>query len=368
MKFHPITILYYHRIGSVDPIHLSIPKNLFEKQILFLKKYNYNVITLSELFHLLKTNKFYKNPCVLITFDDGFRDIYTNAFPILKKYKVKANVFIITDFIRENSFAGDITSSSSNKYNKCYVDLDFYNSYVEAIRGNFQSFLSYQEIYEMKNSGLIEFHSHTVSHNQVFCSNRITGFFPITEKHWGIHSAYRNVLNENNVMPIFERCSGLLKPAYFPKIDLLKNFTYKIIKNNKKDLSQIKNLFILTRLDEKYFEIENYDKYMKRVLNELIISKEVCEKINKNELFLCWPWGQYNKSLVELALKVGYIGTVTTKNGVIISNEDIITLPRFAVKKPFMIHFILGLILRKNVKLFKLYSRINSLCFKKIRA
>jgi len=86
----------YHSINDKrffmpESTGLRIPKYKFEKQIKYLKK-NYNIIPVD----LIRTNKIksIKYKCI-VTFDDGFKDNYTNAFPVLKKYGVPAIIFII---------------------------------------------------------------------------------------------------------------------------------------------------------------------------------------------------------------------------------------------------------------------------------
>lgn len=90
-KIRP-AILCYHSIADDNWTYSVGPKE-FERQIKHLKR-NYNVVSLPEIID--KKNRKAGN-LVAITFDDGYEDIYTNALPILKKYKVTGTVFIVGD-------------------------------------------------------------------------------------------------------------------------------------------------------------------------------------------------------------------------------------------------------------------------------
>jgi len=76
----------------------------FDRQMRFLKVNNYNVISLEELVGLIKTNSKIPNKTVVITFDDGHLDNYTNAYPILKKYNLPATMFVIVDYLSSPNF------------------------------------------------------------------------------------------------------------------------------------------------------------------------------------------------------------------------------------------------------------------------
>jgi peptidoglycan/xylan/chitin deacetylase (PgdA/CDA1 family) len=95
-------ILMYHRVmdGDHNGLHpgMFVTKSTFEKHIAYLKE-KYSVITFDEMIRWKQgLLVFDKTPCV-VTLDDGWRDNYTNAYPILKQYKCPATIFVITNEI-----------------------------------------------------------------------------------------------------------------------------------------------------------------------------------------------------------------------------------------------------------------------------
>ena len=90
-----IPVLSYHSI-SEDASYISLSTQIFEKQISFLKKLGYVSINFNEI----DPNK--KNQ-IIITFDDGYKDILINALPILKRHNFKATCFFVTNQIGKNN-------------------------------------------------------------------------------------------------------------------------------------------------------------------------------------------------------------------------------------------------------------------------
>jgi len=91
-------ILMYHSIANdpKDPYSVSI--EMFEKQINYLIENNYHIISLKNLVDGLKKGTCLKNK-IVITFDDGYKNFITNAFPILKKHKIPATVFLVFNLL-----------------------------------------------------------------------------------------------------------------------------------------------------------------------------------------------------------------------------------------------------------------------------
>lgn len=84
-----LKILAYHTIND---------RANFVEQLKYIETY-YSVISLEDLIlFFVNEQKLPKNP-LLITFDDGDLSVYSNAFPLLDKYKLPAVLFVITDLI-----------------------------------------------------------------------------------------------------------------------------------------------------------------------------------------------------------------------------------------------------------------------------
>lgn len=102
------TILMYHRLhaehGGPEYIYqgnVGPTVKVFERQMRYLKTH-YNVIAFDRLIDCLKEGEPIPPNSVIITFDDGYKDIYTLAFPILKSYGLPATVFLATGHIGTN--------------------------------------------------------------------------------------------------------------------------------------------------------------------------------------------------------------------------------------------------------------------------
>ena len=94
-------ILNYHRIGPVTDEWMITPlhQKIFEKQMKYLSE-NYEIISLNNLNEMIIKGSIPKK-AVVITFDDGYKDNYKFAFPILKKYNIPATMFLTTGPIEQ---------------------------------------------------------------------------------------------------------------------------------------------------------------------------------------------------------------------------------------------------------------------------
>lgn len=97
--YQKIPILTYHRFGKKSKSRLSIPGQVFDQQMAYLKENGYRVIPISDLIAFMQFHTALPKKAVVITIDDGYRSVYDTAFPILKKYGFAATLFIYLDFI-----------------------------------------------------------------------------------------------------------------------------------------------------------------------------------------------------------------------------------------------------------------------------
>ncbi|MBU3159176.1 polysaccharide deacetylase family protein [Clostridium frigoris] len=99
VKNKKIPILMYHSISYEKDNILKVPKEKFRNQMKYLKDNNYTTLTLDKLYSYMKTGQNLPSKPIVITFDDGYKDNYTNAYPILKEFKQKATIFVISNTI-----------------------------------------------------------------------------------------------------------------------------------------------------------------------------------------------------------------------------------------------------------------------------
>jgi peptidoglycan/xylan/chitin deacetylase (PgdA/CDA1 family) len=94
-----VPILMYHGITEGEDSSMYVSPDNFERQMAFLKKQGYSVISLDELVSAIKLGEKPEAKTVVITFDDGYTDNYLNAFPVLDKHGFPATIFIVTGYM-----------------------------------------------------------------------------------------------------------------------------------------------------------------------------------------------------------------------------------------------------------------------------
>jgi peptidoglycan/xylan/chitin deacetylase (PgdA/CDA1 family) len=96
-----LRVLIYYKVNAVPGNTLSTPPQMLSRQLRFLKE-RYAVISPEQLISVMTKGGTLPKKAVLLTFDDGYRDVYENAYPILKAMGLKALIFPATDYIGTN--------------------------------------------------------------------------------------------------------------------------------------------------------------------------------------------------------------------------------------------------------------------------
>jgi peptidoglycan/xylan/chitin deacetylase (PgdA/CDA1 family) len=95
-----LPVLMYHRVvdqvQSAGPCHINILTADFDAQMAYLKERGYQAISLDMVPVAISNRSMWSRP-VAISFDDGYLDNYTHAFPILQKYGLVATIMLVSD-------------------------------------------------------------------------------------------------------------------------------------------------------------------------------------------------------------------------------------------------------------------------------
>jgi peptidoglycan/xylan/chitin deacetylase (PgdA/CDA1 family) len=160
-----VPVLLYHKIDKPgDGVLVRggfTPPARFARQLGYLKKQGFAFYTTSELIRHYREHGVFPHNGIALTLDDGWKDNYFNAFPILRQFSVKATVFLVPSCIGEVSIKAMAPGEKPRAH------------------------LSREEILEMSRCG-IEFGSHTVNH-------RWLPDLPLTEAKYEIEESKRQL-------------------------------------------------------------------------------------------------------------------------------------------------------------------------------
>ena len=282
-----VLCLMYHSVDN-EKGKGGIFVNEFEEHIKWIKdKKTFKMEELKNLNYTLPKNS------ILITFDDGYKNNYTLAFPILKKYNMKATIFLNTKFIGKDEF-----------------------------------YLNWDEIKEMYESGLVDFQLHTHSHQLTIKDISVLDFYDEESSPYFKRESY-NLFFEGNYdekkdkeklygLPVFKLRSKISIAGYKPKKDFLKKYQnikqlQKFNKNEKKDF--LNKLF--KEKQNEFFDKISEEQFRKTVEFEILENKKIIEKnLGKTPDCLAYPWGhRYNGNREDIR-KLGVDVFITTRKGV----------------------------------------------------
>ncbi len=159
-----VPILMYHYIaGNPNPSDrqrdiLSISPEKFEAQMQYLSQNGYTPITLDTLYGIFNGQATVAGKPVVLTFDDGYIDFYTNAFPILRRFNFHAVSFIPTGLIGGGYY------------------------------------MNWNQIKEIAATGLVTFEGHTVSHRNLPSASYAVVFKELQDS--------KNILQANTGYPV----------------------------------------------------------------------------------------------------------------------------------------------------------------------
>ena len=163
-----IPIIYFHSIApqqNPDWVRkgLTLELRYFEDFLEYLKRNRWETLFFDEYLHIRKSGEKPGKKVCCLSFDDGYLDNFIYAYPLLKKQGFKATIFVSPEFIDhkrsvsktlEDVWNGSATSKEIDKW----------------------GFLTWEEMRIMQQSGVMDIHSHTMTHTKYFISDDIVTF------------------------------------------------------------------------------------------------------------------------------------------------------------------------------------------------
>jgi peptidoglycan/xylan/chitin deacetylase (PgdA/CDA1 family) len=277
---YPLSILYYHHVfAENEPYHPDDTNAQdFEQQISFLQKH-FNILALEEAINLREKNQL-PPKALVITFDDGYKDNYTNALPILEKLHCPATFFIATKGVEKGYLWNDEIEQAIKQTN------------CEKI------------------------------------SNKITGsalsIKSPTEKIAAFHTIVNMLKFESNKQRTI-KISALLEELQINTFTSTMMTTKQLSDLHSRGFSlgahTHSHTILTTETDE-------------TVQQELITNKNILEAITKQPInFLAYPNGlegrDFNDPHCNIVEKLGFTAAFSTNDGGSISHDSLYKIPRF---------------------------------------
>jgi peptidoglycan/xylan/chitin deacetylase (PgdA/CDA1 family) len=144
-----VPILMYHYISKPPAdadayrLDLSVTPENFEAQLAWLRSQGYQTVTLSDLVYHLSLGWPLPDKPIILTFDDGYRDSYTQALPLLKKYSYVGTFFLVTKPIDEGDPAY-LTWNMVKEMHRAGMDLEPHGYRHYDLRDRDVDFLVYE--------------------------------------------------------------------------------------------------------------------------------------------------------------------------------------------------------------------------------
>jgi len=337
---HRLTVIYYHSVGPLkkdwEHSFLTTAPDVFGRHLEWLGR-RYTTISLVD-YRKIRTGLMapVRNPLV-ITFDDGYLDNWVWAFPILRKYGMKATIFVSPEFVGERAGCRPLSDEFPENGGGAGVPESW-------------GFLSWDEMRAMEKSGLIDIQSHAMTHSRYFVSDRLTGIhhpggrilYPVLNAYPEIKPDYIGMTGLESMLPygfpLFEDSPALTAR----KVEINPDFIEQCVKLfidfdfSTRDQSEahrfVQPLYMSYLKDDRLIVSRESDReYEERVTGEITLSKKIIEeKLDKEVSVLCWPHGGNSEFLHKKALDAGYLMTTTGKARNV-RRDDITRIPDRAV-------------------------------------
>lgn len=282
-------------LGQQVPVFMfhSVQRAGFQAQLRYLRENGYRTLDLETFLAFLQGKHRLTAPSVLLTFDDGHKSWYEVAYPLLKAHGFQAVGFVVPTYIREQSSA--------------------------------THWLSWPELLEMEDSGVMRFESHSAHHDQIFTGPRLLDFHRPDYPHdamgldipWIHHRGdYTNALPWGT--PIYTHASRYAgMPRYLDDPGVRAACVDWVVARGgeqvfrerhwRRELTALHRRLAGAAVKPAY---ESADAQRAALLHELRQGRErLAERLRRPVRHLCFPWGIGSDLAVALSREAGYLSS-----------------------------------------------------------
>lgn len=305
-------ILTYHRISNYTrkenkrvfyaKFEIGISKKLFETQMRYIKE-KMCPMPLQEMVRLIREGEKIPDHAVAITFDDGYQDVYNNAFPILKKCQIPATIFVLPQNIG------------------C-TNILWWDRLAELIRRTSKKSLDLRKILGRNDAHLEYLRKFKLTSNRE--KNKVMSL---------LNECFINMSQEKVALGMEMLQEELeVEESNIEKAHIMLTWD-QITEMNKWGISMEAHTLShpdVTKMDS--IKLQKELEESKRIVEE---------KTNRKVSGFAYPYGFYNEKTIEILKKTGFEYAVTGDVGVVTRESDLYRLKRINVPQrlfPLYIH------------------------------
>lgn len=277
-----VPVLCYHNLGGN-----GVPRAAFEAQMRRLAGQGVRALTLAQLADFI-AGKRLDEPAVLITFDDGFRDLHNYAAPLMESLGLRAVVFAINNRLRPEDQEGREDEIVAHEAHLAFVE-----------HGDRSAWCSARELAHWADRGVLEIGGHSFRHVKGAVSEPRHAVDPIGWTHffWQRGRMFDSGIHTVDLYP--ELAPELAGPLW---------------------------------LDSGRLETD--EEFLIRAEAELTACRKGLEEaVGHPVTALAWPWGRWHAVSLEAARGAGFTMAFTLERGPLARGADAMRLPRLEVRK-----------------------------------
>lgn len=302
-----ITILMYHRVEDIarDPWLLGVSTGHFRQQIQVLKQYN--VISMQRFIENMRIGKLTRS--LVITFDDGYKDNFYHAAPVLQSANLPATFFI------SSGYTGTQNQFWSNDLDSLFLSPGELPKKLDIKIKNISFSYDLMEDRSMTAGQLAPYR------------NWIAWEAPPTRRH-ALYVEMAKLIksltpdNENTLLEMLYEWSGMERKVHPGNLMM-----------DKKEIKELSMnpLFEIGGHTVSHPELSALSPENQR--KEIINNKTSLENIIGRPVYgMAYPYGAYNAVSVREVEKAGLLYACTTKQQPVTKNSSLFELPRFRVR------------------------------------